>query len=60
LAWRLFVLHGHLVAVVLETRPSPHIGDLARAVDPAMPTVGQENTLGTGTLFVVPWRWGSR
>lgn len=50
--------HGRLVAVVLETRPSPHIGDFGRAVGPAMPTVGEEITLGAGTLFVVPWRWG--
>ncbi len=50
--------HGHLVAVVLETRPSPHIGDFGRAVGPSTPTVGDEIALGTGTLCVVPWRWG--
>jgi hypothetical protein len=50
--------HGHLVAVVLETRPSPHIGDLSRGVGPCTPTVGEQITLGIGTLFVVPWRWG--
>jgi hypothetical protein len=49
---------GHLVAVVLETRRSPHIGDFARAVGPSTPIMGEEATLGTGTLFIAPWRWG--
>lgn len=45
--------HGRLVAVVLETRPSPHIGDWARAFATTTPEVGEEITLGTGTLLVI-------
>jgi hypothetical protein len=50
--------HGRLVAVVLETRPSRHVGDWARALGPTTPEVGEETTLGTGTLLIVAWRWG--
>ncbi|WP_217281333.1 phosphoadenosine phosphosulfate reductase domain-containing protein [Kibdelosporangium persicum] len=42
---------GRLVAVVVETRRSGHCGDIARALAPTTPTVGEEITLGTGTLF---------
>jgi len=42
---------GQLVAVVVETRRSGHCGDIARALAPTTPTVGEEITLGAGTLF---------
>jgi hypothetical protein len=42
---------GRLVAVVVETRRSGHCGDIARSIVPTTPTVGEEITLGTGTLF---------
>ncbi|HEX5116013.1 MAG TPA: phosphoadenosine phosphosulfate reductase family protein [Pseudonocardiaceae bacterium] len=42
---------GRLVAVVVETRRSGHCGDIARSLAPTTPTVGEEITLGTGTLF---------
>src|SRR2546430_5740653 len=46
-------VHGRLVAVVLEPRPSPHIGDWAHALGPTTPEVGEEIILGTGTLLVI-------
>jgi hypothetical protein len=42
---------GQLVAVVVETCRSGHCGDIARALAPTTPTVGEEITLGVGTLF---------
>lgn len=42
---------GRLVAVVLHTRRSGHCGDLDRGLAPSTPEVGEEITLGTGTLF---------
>jgi len=42
---------GTLVAYVLATRQSGHIGDLFRGIGPSTPKVGEEITLGTGTLF---------
>lgn len=44
--------YGHLVAVVLVTRRSRHIGDWARGLAPTTPTVGETITLGVGTLFI--------
>ena len=43
---------GRLVAHVLETRESPHIGDLFRGVFPVTPEVGERIVLGECTLFV--------
>jgi hypothetical protein len=43
--------HGRMVAVILDTRHSPHCGDLVRGLRPRTPTVGDEVALGTGTLF---------
>ena len=43
---------GDLVAVVLETRLSAHIGDVFRGFRPSTPEVGDEITLGSGSLFV--------
>ncbi len=42
---------GRLVAIVVETRRSEHCGDIARSLAPVTPTVGEEITLGAGTLF---------
>jgi hypothetical protein len=42
---------GQLIAVVEETRESPHIGDFVRGIYPSQPKVGEEFTLGTGKLF---------
>lgn len=44
-------VHGRLVAIVNETRPSRHIGDLSHRVFPKTPELGQKITLGEGTLF---------
>jgi hypothetical protein len=43
--------HGELIAVVLSTRKSTHIGDLFRGVSPRIPEVGQAIVLGSGILF---------
>lgn len=45
---------GQLVAVVTATRKSTHIGDLFRGIFPRTPKVGDEITLGKGTLFTEP------
>lgn len=42
---------GRIVAVVLKTRQSHHIGDMFRGIYPSTPKVGEEIELGTGTLF---------
>ncbi len=43
---------GELVAEVLETRESTHIGDWARGLGPETPEVGERLVLGQGTAFV--------
>ncbi|KAA2253298.1 hypothetical protein F0L68_33345 [Solihabitans fulvus] len=50
---------GRLVAVIVDTRRSPHCGDLARGITPTTPQAGEEITLGTGTLFVQEFDHGS-
>jgi hypothetical protein len=47
----LFGQRGRLVAEVLETRQSTHIGDFFRGVYPETPNVGDRIELGEGTLF---------
>jgi hypothetical protein len=42
---------GRLVAEVIETRDSTHIGDLFRSIHPVTPEVGEIIHLGEGTLF---------
>lgn len=42
---------GKLVAIVRETRPSRHIGDLFRNIFPETPQVGERIVLGEGRLF---------
>lgn len=44
---------GTLVAFVLSTRQSGHIGDIALGITPTTPTVGERIILGTGTFFRV-------
>lgn len=46
-----FGRRGRLVAEVVETRPSPHIGDLFHGFEPGGATVGARIVLGEGTLF---------
>lgn len=46
--------HGKLIAKVIETRESTHIGDLFRGIGPRTPKKGSRLTLGEGTLFVEP------
>lgn len=43
---------GQLVAVILRARRSTHCADLARGLAPTTPAVGEEVTLGVGTLIV--------
>lgn len=43
---------GTLVAEVVETRQSLHIGDIFRGIFPSVPEVGERITLGTGEFFV--------
>jgi hypothetical protein len=43
--------NGDLLAHVLETRDSYHIGDMFRGIGPTRPEVGEDIVLGTGTLF---------
>lgn len=42
---------GSLIAVVVETRDSTHIGDLFRAIYPRTPDIGSRIALGEGMLF---------
>jgi len=42
---------GQLIAKIIETRKSTHIGDLFRGFFPSMPGVGEEIVLGDGRLF---------
>lgn len=43
--------NGKIVAVVLETRKSTHIGDLFRGFYPKTPKVGQTIKVGEGEFF---------
>ena len=51
-------LWGRLVAVIRETRPSGHIGDICCGHGPSTPEVGDEIVLGEGTLFFEGAAWG--
>ena len=42
---------GTLVAYVIETRPSAHVGDLHRDFQTSEPEVDEQIELGSGTLF---------
>lgn len=50
---------GRLVAEVLETRESTHIGDLFRGLFPETPEVGERIVLGNGTFFTEDTDWGA-
>lgn len=55
LPWPKYIPHGQLgrlSARVIETRESPHIGDLFRGLFPSTPDPGEEIVLGEGHLFV--------
>ena len=45
---------GTIIAHILQTRPSGHIGDLFRGIGPSGPEIGEQVELGTGTLFTHP------
>lgn len=45
---------GKLVAIVLETKESTHIGDLFHGFFPSTPEVGEKIELGEGELFFEP------
>lgn len=42
---------GVLIAYVIETRDSQHVGDLMRDIHPVKPEVDEQIELGSGTLF---------
>lgn len=46
--------HGKLVAVILETRESQHVGDFFHSVSPSTPQVGDRIPLGEGNFFSEP------
>jgi hypothetical protein len=50
---------GTLVAEVLETRDSTHIGDLFRGFFPETPEVGERIVLGEGTFFTEETDFGA-
>jgi hypothetical protein len=43
-----------IVATVLETRDSNHIGDIFRGIGPSRPNVGEVIDLGEGEFFIEP------
>jgi hypothetical protein len=51
---------GRLIAEILETRESTHIGDLFRGLSPTTPEVGDRLTLGEGVLFFDTEDWGDQ
>lgn len=44
--------YGKLIAEVIETQESSHIGDLLRGLFPQTPEIGEKMVLGEGILFV--------
>lgn len=50
---------GRLVAEVLETRDSTHIGDLFRGLFPETPEIGERIALGEGTFFTEDTDYGA-
>lgn len=42
---------GKLIAIVVKTRKSDHVGDLFRGIFPSTPEVGDRIQLGEGELF---------
>ncbi len=51
---------GRLIAEVIETRKSTHIGDFFRGFSPETPEVGDRLILGEGTLFFDTEDWGDQ
>lgn len=50
---------GSIIAEVIETRDSDHIGDLFRGLFPETPEVGERIELGSGTFFIEPTSFGA-
>jgi hypothetical protein len=50
---------GSLVAEVVETRQSDHIGDAFRGLHPETPEIGDRIELGSGTFFTEPTDFGA-
>jgi hypothetical protein len=50
---------GTLVAEVIATRASDHIGDIFRGFSPETPDVGERIELGSGTFFTEPTDFGA-
>ncbi len=50
--------HGRLIAEVLKTRQSTHIGDFFRGLSPSTPEVGDRLILGEGTLWFLAEDFG--
>lgn len=46
--------HGRLSAIIIESRPSIHLGDLVRGRAPSNTGGGEEIVLGEGELFAEP------
>ncbi|MEV5279651.1 hypothetical protein ACFYMW_25295 [Streptomyces sp. NPDC006692] len=46
--------HGRLSAIIIETRPSIHLGDLARGLLPSKMEADEEIVFGEGELFTEP------
>lgn len=51
---------GRLIAEVLKTRQSTHIGDLFRGLSPTTPQVGDRLILGEGTIWFLSEEWGDQ
>jgi hypothetical protein len=51
---------GRLIAEVIKTRKSTHIGDFFRGFSPETPEVGDRLILGEGTLFFDTEDWGDQ
>lgn len=50
---------GQLIAEILETRKSTHIGDMFRRIYPSTPDKGDIIELGDGRLFVRSYSWAN-
>ena len=46
--------HGRLIARVIKTRKSTHVGDIFHKVYPITPKVGEEIVLGVGYVRIAP------
>ncbi len=51
--------NGALVAKIIETRESTHIGDLFRGFAPSTPSISDHILLGNGKLFIEEYQWAT-